>query len=256
MLGKLSGVGVRLKAKFPLNMIWHCLNHRLELSVDDTLKDMNAVNSFKKLMDKMYKHFSQSTKNLQELESVAAELCTQLLRIGRILGCRWVASSFQTIKSVWTAHRPSFVYFNTEADELESRDSVQRATMRGIAKRLQSTQFVLDLGLLYDVLEELSNLSLQLQRRDMTLDKCDKACQRTIRVIKSSGVISSMHEFVDNRGALTPEGLMPLKNLIETFIVSTAEVERSFYQMNLICTPTRTRLLYFSAISSCGTKLG
>lgn len=93
MLGKHSGVATRLKKRFPKVLVWHCLNHRLELSVDDVIKSMKAVNNFQKIMDMLYSHFSASTKNQQELEQKAAELAVQLRRIGRVLGVRWVASS-------------------------------------------------------------------------------------------------------------------------------------------------------------------
>ena len=304
-------------------------------------------------MDKFYSHFSQSTKNLQEVEAVAHDLSVQLLRIVRVLGTRWVASSQRTVKAVWSAHRPLFVflYFDKGAED-QSRDSVQRATMRGIANRLCSKQFVEDLGLMYDVLEELSSLSVQLQSRDMTLERSDKSCQRTISVIQSfrdhpglycaeaisasntgkfhgtelvdrpnqrsivikdfidalvkfmktrlfgSGIdpspddtpistwetanlsdfnvlnsddwpedadvrygedqirrlcqrfnlgltecLAGMRTFVDSKGSDLPRELLPIKNLIHTFVVSTSECERSFNQMNLICVDTRTKLL-------------
>jgi hypothetical protein len=51
-----------------------------------------------------------------------------------------------------------------------------------------------------------------------------------------------MREFVDDKGAMVPAGLRRRKALIQTFVVSTAECERSFNQMNLICVDTRTML--------------
>jgi len=42
-----------------------------------------------------------------------------------------------------------------------------------------------DLVLMYDVLEELANLSLQLQERKVTVTRADKLIRRTIRVIET-----------------------------------------------------------------------
>jgi len=39
--------------------------------------------------------------------------------------------------------------------------------------------------LLYDVLQELSSLSLELQKQAMTLDKADRLVKRTIRIMES-----------------------------------------------------------------------
>ena len=47
--------------------------------------------------------------------------------------------------------------------------------------RLRSLEFLLDLVLLY-VLSELTSLSLELQKRDMTLPKAENNLKRSIRV--------------------------------------------------------------------------
>ena len=57
MLGRFSDVGVRLRNYFPNIIIWHCLNHRLQLGLDDSVKEIRQVNHFKILMDKIYAIF-------------------------------------------------------------------------------------------------------------------------------------------------------------------------------------------------------
>lgn len=44
---------------------------------------------------------------------------------------------------------------------------------------------MVNLGIMYDVLTELSDLSRMLQRRDMTLDQADRQLDRQIRVFES-----------------------------------------------------------------------
>lgn len=41
MLGRVSGVGGHLQNMYPNIIIWHCCNHRLELAVTDTLKEVH-----------------------------------------------------------------------------------------------------------------------------------------------------------------------------------------------------------------------
>jgi hypothetical protein len=48
---------------------------------------------------------------------------------------------------------------------------------------MESIEFMKDLGLMYDVLEELTNLSLQLQERFYMITRADKLIIRTIRVV-------------------------------------------------------------------------
>ena len=78
--------------KFPDIFTWHGLNHLLELAVADVLKDVTAVKHFKYFIDSLYTLFSISNKNQRDFQEVSNQLGCQLLRIGRILDIRWVAS--------------------------------------------------------------------------------------------------------------------------------------------------------------------
>jgi hypothetical protein len=44
MLGSKSGVAVRLLQHYPSLFVWHCMNHRLELAVEDAVRDVSNVN--------------------------------------------------------------------------------------------------------------------------------------------------------------------------------------------------------------------
>jgi len=78
--------------------------------------------------------------------------------------------------------------FTAAADDPDS-DAKTRSKMKGLAKHLASVQVVNDIGLMYDILQELSSLSLELQKQAMTLDKAGHLVKRTIRVLES---------FIDN----------------------------------------------------------
>ncbi|UYV81282.1 hypothetical protein LAZ67_20000646 [Cordylochernes scorpioides] len=177
MVGRHSGVVTRLKQKFPKFFAWHCLNHRLELSVGDTIKEVRGINHFKAFMDKLYSLYSQSPKNCRALEEACHELGTRFAKVGRILGVRWISSSFRTIKTVWESYESLHHHFKSST-YLDS-------TYQGFLRRLESPEFILDLGLMYDTLQEMSMLSLELQSRTTTLQKAEHIIKRTIRVIES-----------------------------------------------------------------------
>ena len=86
MLGRNSGVGTRFQENFPKIVIWHCLNHRLQLVLDDSVNDIKQVNYFKIFMDKMYTIFHKSNKNQAELFNISQELGQQMLKIGKSIG--------------------------------------------------------------------------------------------------------------------------------------------------------------------------
>ncbi len=184
MLGRKSGVAARLQTLFPNIMVWHCSAHRLELAVGDVMKETGAINHFKILMDKLYSLYSSSNKNRMELKEAADSLDIQLCKLGWVLDNRWVASSFRTVEAVWRNY-PALHKHLTHAAEDASRDSTTRESYNGLVKRLSSYAFVNNLGLMHDALQELSELSLELQKRDCTIIMAHKAICRQIRVFEA-----------------------------------------------------------------------
>jgi hypothetical protein len=96
MLGSRGGVA----KLFPAIVIWHCAIHRLELSVHDVIQEVSGINRFKSFLDKLYAMYHASPKNARQLQSCAASLEMEILKIGRILSTRWVASSYKTVLAV------------------------------------------------------------------------------------------------------------------------------------------------------------
>ena len=184
LMGKRSGVAVRLQEKFPTLLIWHCLNHRLELAVHDAIGEINAVNHFKIFMDSLYCVYSQSSKNQRQLQEISEELNTQCLKIGRILDVRWVSSSYRTVVAVYKSHEALCKHFQRCSVD-ETRHSRERQKFLGLFKRLCSIGFLSDLAVMHDTLHELSMLSLELQKRSMTLTLADRLIKRCIRVLIS-----------------------------------------------------------------------
>lgn len=96
MLGCKSGVAKQLCDLYPNIITWHCLNHRLELAVGDTMSDVSGVNHFQAFMDKLYTVYSQSPLNQQELAECAAELHQQVGKMPYVehqMGCQFVLHS-------------------------------------------------------------------------------------------------------------------------------------------------------------------
>ena len=97
MLGCKGGVKRLLIDKIASIIVWHCANHRLELSVADTVKVISWINRFKSFLDKLY---HASPKNSRELLSCAEILEVELLKIERVLSKQWVSSSFRLVFAV------------------------------------------------------------------------------------------------------------------------------------------------------------
>lgn len=185
LLGKRNGVAIRLKEKYPLIFSWHCLNHRLELAVGDTLNDITATNHFKLFLDSLYTLYSRFPKNQVELKEHCKSLNKIFLKIGKVLDVRWIASSFRTISVIWKIYPALYNHLVQASQDKFLDGKIKSKYSLRLSKHLKSIQFLLDLALMCDILFEISQLSLDLQKQDMSLLQADVLIRRTIRVIES-----------------------------------------------------------------------
>ncbi|XP_075053943.1 E3 SUMO-protein ligase KIAA1586-like [Mixophyes fleayi] len=172
MLGRKSGVSTRITKDFPNIIIWHCLNHRLQLVLDDSIKEIKQVNHFKIFLDKIYTIFHQSNKNQIELTKISEQLGIEIIKIGRILGPRWAACSLRSSLAVWRAYPALHHYFSSNAKYL------------GMATRLKNIYFLTDLALMIDILNKISLLSNALQARNTDIIKAEKLVIRSIKAFE------------------------------------------------------------------------
>ena len=172
MLGRNSGVGTRLQSNFFNIVIWHCLNHRLQLVLDDSVDDIKQVNHLKIFLDKIYTIFHKSNKNQTELFNISEELGQQILKIGRVLGPRWASCSLRSAVAVWRAYPALYTYFSSSTK------------YSGMAARLCNKNFLKDLALMIDILNEMSLLSNALQARGTTLFRGENLIKRSIKAFE------------------------------------------------------------------------
>ncbi|XP_037700315.1 E3 SUMO-protein ligase KIAA1586 homolog [Choloepus didactylus] len=181
MLGRKSGVATKLLENFPEIIIWNCLNHRLQLSLDDSISEIKQVNHLKIFLDKIYSIYHHSNKNQNKLlETVAKELEIEIIKIGRVMGPRWAACSLQAATAVWHAYPVLYMHFSH--------------SFSGLAKRLANIHFLQDLALMIDILEEFSLLSTALQSRSTNIQKAQKLIKRTIKALENLKIGTGKHE--------------------------------------------------------------
>lgn len=164
--------------------MWHCANHRLELAVHDVRNEVQGLNNFQFFFDKLYSVYSLSPKNQIELRECASQLEDKFRSVGKVFSIRWVASSMRTLKSFCESYKPIVQHF-IQASQDSKREAKECSKYHSLHKIMTSIEFLKNLGVVYDALVELSDLSLLLQRRKMTIPKADKRIQRTIRVMES-----------------------------------------------------------------------
>lgn len=194
--GRKSGVVKLLQEKVAPNIaVWYCSAHRLELIANEVVKDIRATNNFKNFIDKLYFLFNTSVKNSWHLQECAEALHIQLSKIGKVIDTNWVSSSCRTVEAVWNAYPSLYKHFITSAGDA-SRDSTTRNMYTALSRELTSVQFIANLGIIYDALQALSELSLELQKHDITIIDADRALRQQI---------AEFEAMVDKRGIHSAE---------------------------------------------------
>ncbi|KAK9976954.1 hypothetical protein ABG768_018775 [Culter alburnus] len=182
MTGKDSGLFVRLKKDFPSLKSVHCLAHKLELAVHNSLKCVTGCNHFEHFISKLYTMYHQSTKNARLLSEAASAVHISLLKIGKIFTIRWVASSYSTVQAVWKDF-PALAQQMRAASEDRMYTDAEQKKYTGMLNRLTSTGFVTDLATMRYVLQELKSLSLKLQKRSTSLTDASRDIRLTMEVL-------------------------------------------------------------------------
>jgi hypothetical protein len=140
----------------------------------------------------LYVLYHASPKNSGELQACSNSLEMQLLKIGRILSTCWVASSFCSVSAVWQDYEALVCYFTNAKDDC-SRDKKDRSMYEGLLKKITTVEFVLDLGLMCDALQELSELSLELQKCNINLYSANNKIKCLAQVFKERRVYSGQY---------------------------------------------------------------
>ncbi|KAJ8882970.1 hypothetical protein PR048_014809 [Dryococelus australis] len=164
MLGMNSGVSKKLVTKYANIVLWHCINHRLELALSDAVGEVSGVNNFQIFMDKLYILYNNSPKNQRQLVVCAAKLDQQVKKIGK--------GSVVTV--IWHSFASLYNHFSTsKMTKIDARLSEQfTATI--------ILSIFNGLTIMYNILAEIALLSESLQNRNMTVAYADKLIRRCI----------------------------------------------------------------------------
>lgn len=111
LTGKTTGASLRLKRDFPNIQSNHCLAHRLELAVHDSLK---------RLLDVTTLSFSSPgcTTSPPRMQDI--------LRIRQIFTIRCVANSLNAIQAVWKNYPALVRHFKTASEDTSHSDTERK----------------------------------------------------------------------------------------------------------------------------------
>lgn len=97
---------------------------------------------------------------------------------------RWVASSYRTVNAVWSSYAALHQHFVQESTNF-ALDGKERATYAGLHKKLELPVFLKNLAIMADALEELADLSQNLQADAINLPYANRLIQRQIELFQA-----------------------------------------------------------------------
>ena len=172
--------------------------------MDQALDVTGGTKDFQAFLDSLYSLYSQSPKNVRELQECAQDLHTTLKRIGKVFSVRWVASSYRAVSAVWQSF-PVLAQHFRKASEDTTRDGRDRAKFKGLLSKLCSINFLKSLVVMADVLNELRDLSEMLQNRKMALAKAYTTMTMYLNRIESLTTYPGQHTVIANQAEAVME---------------------------------------------------
>ena len=159
-------VRARLEEKILALMFTHCVAHRLELSVLDSIKCDQYLNEFSELVNNIFQYYYYSPARRSEFMYLANVLGEVAKKLCCLKNVRWLASRKRALSSLHTNYK--ILVKNMESKSYESSESGKKAS--GYVAQLKNPRFLFYLNFFLDMVMTLSNLSLQLHDELLVID--------------------------------------------------------------------------------------
>ena len=164
MLGRLNGVGARLKQLNPFLVQVHCVAHKLALCLSNAAKTVNPVSNYKDTILAVYNHFSNSAVRYNKLREMEQTLGEPELQLREPIYTRWLSlrSSVEIVSRIW--HSLVLTLEDQASGEAEGVSPADSAKAKGLHNQI--TRFT---ALLHDLLQVISKLSKSFQAQSLDL---------------------------------------------------------------------------------------
>jgi hypothetical protein len=222
MTGKNSGVTQRIKDELRkcnpgfACLVYHCMNHRVELALKDCLKGSSAVDAIRKVADQIYKYYNYP-KRMTELRKSAELFHLTLVSLPKLLDIRWCSSMYMICQSLWRS-------LEAIVTDLERRSSQGNLTeeMTKILKQIRSEGFLRSLAAMLDIHKLSAILSLELQKTGISISTAFEYIERY-----QNGLLH-LDSNKESYSALISDILMPVDSSNSTVFFGTMRVDTAY----------------------------
>ncbi|XP_071166178.1 zinc finger protein 862-like [Mytilus edulis] len=243
MVGRKGGVAALLKQESSLLISNHCVAHRLALAVRQAADNIQEIKKFNVHLDALFKFYDNSPVRMAALKNIQTISDNPTLKLKQPKAMRWLShdKACDTLRQIL----PS-VMMSLEREANERHDSLAF----GLAKNVQTVQFITVLYSMCDLLPQLSMLSKCFQESGLdystiqeqvqiTLDFLDSRLSIPGRYFKESETMISTLE--ENGFSITRRGISDVdefkRKVHDKFIIALSDnIKNRFPDAGLIST--------------------
>ena len=184
-MGRIGGVVSLIKQQAPQVIPIHCVAHNLELAFSDTLKCNETMMSIKELLNGCWKHYKYSPKALRELREMAEAMEIKVGKPTKASGTRWVPHLLRALTVLLQKNFQAIVSHFEHTAEARDSSAEMQGRGRNLSKKLKAYKFQLHLHLMWDILEEVSKISLIFQKDSISILQVKAEIERASQALEN-----------------------------------------------------------------------
>lgn len=185
MMGRIGGVVSLIKQDAPQVIGIHCVAHNLELAFSDTLKSNETMMNIKELLNGCWKHYKYSPKALRELREMAEAMEMKVGKPTKASGTRWVSHLLRALAVLLQKNFQAIVSHFEHTAEARDSSAEMQGRGRNLSKKLKAYKFQLHLHLMWDILEEISKISLIFQKDNISISQVKAEIERASQALEN-----------------------------------------------------------------------
>ena len=214
MMGRHSGVGVRLKSVAPFLVHTHCVAHRLALCTSQAAKSVKLLDEYQTLLTNLFNFYSNLAvryNKLREIQSIL-ELKPVTLKVAASTSWLSLHNAVDAIYKCW----PALVDCLDHQAAEDNNENAAKA--KGYLKQVQQYKFVAATCMMKDVLPTLTKLSVFFQKESVGLASVPAMVSSTITTLQAlrddlNGDLANLPSLKELNQGVLADGLYHEKEL-------------------------------------------
>lgn len=177
MMGEKTGVAGRLKQRIPHIITIHCVAHKLELAVLDSVKGCDYLVTFEDTLKTIFKMYYYSPKKRRELCEISELLHEKVAHFSGLKSTRWLPSRLRCLKAVEKNYITTVVHMENMAGGDVKPEEASKA--KGVVQEMKTEKFVRFLYFMLDYSSILSKCSIDFQHDNLNIARTSQLVNST-----------------------------------------------------------------------------